>query len=646
MLGRCQQLADPKVKEQQLAPVGKGRPVGDTSSNAVYLNGLCERDSIDIIRFNLGELLGRFGKIKKIIIYPDILGDIQGDATVVFHKGAKDHDPARAACEELDGKWKCFGRRMYKVDIVPAVFGSEHKHGYDEAEHKRLKQLLPCVDISNMFDVDKSRPEEWYHQLQEAVRQDALQHGAKKCFSKADPDTGCICLYFYRASDALEQSKRLHGSEFEGRRILAGLSRKARPKVELTDNQLRRAIQDTMDAVAKEEDEESKTLVGIARKSGATKEKGTAAYEKAADKTAQRILEEAAAAAYEEEKAEIAAAKLRPGKFRDGARVVLRGLSAKPDFNGRGGTVVGYNDEKQRYDVRLDEDPKLTVQIVQLRPQNIMGAAVDMKGGSAKNATEEDDSVVRDLLKKSGVLRSAEDSDEEKSPSRSRSRSPVVFNTHLFGCRADRQAARREALEARGVDPNDPHGKGKGDGKGKDGKDEKKDEGFAGDWRCTRCHDLNRVKNLECHRCGAPKPEEGAMSRAQEAALVLENMRASGYVPGQLPSGMTMEEEKEAEKKKAEDRASWEERRKKRMEDALAAAGGTCSWNPSANANTANAGSAKATGVLGQVEQSREELFKMSIGELKKLIVKHGYSARGCLEKKDFVDKLKPEPKA
>ncbi|CAE8585623.1 unnamed protein product, partial [Polarella glacialis] len=40
--------------------------------------------------------------------------------------------------------------------------------------------------------------------------------------------------------------------------------------------------------------------------------------------------------------------------------------------------------------------------------------------------------------------------------------------------------------------------------------------------------------------------------------------------------------------------------------------------------------------------ESREELLKMSVGNLKALLVKFGKSARGCLEKKDFVDRLKP----
>jgi len=41
-------------------------------------------------------------------------------------------------------------------------------------------------------------------------------------------------------------------------------------------------------------------------------------------------------------------------------------------------------------------------------------------------------------------------------------------------------------------------------------------------------------------------------------------------------------------------------------------------------------------------EESREELLKMSVGELKKMLAKFGKTGRGCLEKKDFVDRLKP----
>lgn len=45
-------------------------------------------------------------------------------------------------------------------------------------------------------------------------------------------------------------------------------------------------------------------------------------------------------------------------------------------------------------------------------------------------------------------------------------------------------------------------------------------------------------------------------------------------------------------------------------------------------------------------EQSREELMKLPVSKLKQLLSEFGKSARGCIEKKDFVDRLKPPPKS
>lgn len=52
-----------------------------------------------------------------------------------------------------------------------------------------------------------------------------------------------------------------------------------------------------------------------------------------------------------------------------------------------------------------------------------------------------------------------------------------------------------------------------------------------------------------------------------------------------------------------------------------------------------------AAGAANQPEESREELMKLSVGKLKEMLVKFGKTARGALEKKDFVDRLKPPPK-
>lgn len=64
-----------------------------------------------------------------------------------------------------------------------------------------------------------------------------------------------------------------------------------------------------------------------------------------------------------------------------------------------------------------------------------------------------------------------------------------------------------------------------------------------------------------------------------------------------------------------------------------------------AKAGSGGAASAVAKAPLKEPEESREELMKFSVGKLKELLREFGKSARGCLEKRDFVDRLKPAPK-
>jgi len=66
---------------------------------------------------------------------------------------------------------------------------------------------------------------------------------------------------------------------------------------------------------------------------------------------------------------------------------------------------------------------------------------------------------------------------------------------------------------------------------------------------------------------------------------------------------------------------------------------------PVAGASAGNSTAAGGT-MLKEPEESREELMKMSVGKLKELLKEFGKTARGCLEKRDFVDRLKPAPKS
>merc|ERR1719401_46289 len=93
------------------------RPVGDTSSGAVYVTDLPKNfhGGDEALHFALGELFGQYGKIKKIELYMEegILEtqNFKGDALVVYHpnKFTGTHDKGDAvydACTDMDGKFR------------------------------------------------------------------------------------------------------------------------------------------------------------------------------------------------------------------------------------------------------------------------------------------------------------------------------------------------------------------------------------------------------------------------------------------------------------------------------------------------------------------------------------------------------------
>jgi len=92
--------------------------------------------------------------------------------------------------------------------------------------------------------------------------------------------------------------------------------------------------------------------------------------------------------------------------------------------------------------------------------------------------------------------------------------------------------------------------------------------------------------------------------------------------------------------------------RERRQEERIAAAkarleadkgprpGWLVSGLPGAAAAQAAAGG--STAARREPEESREELLKMPVSKLKELLKEYGKTARGCCEKRDFVDRLKP----
>eukprot|EP00439_Symbiodinium_sp_Y106_P083197 s2009_g23.t1 len=109
------------------------------------------------------------------------------------------------------------------------------------------------------------------------------------------------------------------------------------------------------------------------------------------------------------------------------------------------------------------------------------------------------------------------------------------------------------------------------------------------------------------------------------------------------PALLPKKEQEDVEKERGRSRSR--ERWRQEKGDAIAARvaaskaeGKRCGWvvsGPPPEVST------KAK-VQEEPEESREDLMKMSVSDLKKLLVKFGRTARGCIEKKDFVDRLKP----
>mmetsp|Transcript_13360 Transcript_13360/g.30497 ORF Transcript_13360/g.30497 Transcript_13360/m.30497 type:complete len:131 (-) Transcript_13360:5-397(-) len=110
-----------------------GRPVGDTSSSAVFLTDLPKnfQGGDEALHFALGELFGQYGKIKKIELYMEkgILEteNFKGEALVVYHKtkktGSHDKgDPVYEACTDMDGRFRILGHRNWRGRCEAAKF--------------------------------------------------------------------------------------------------------------------------------------------------------------------------------------------------------------------------------------------------------------------------------------------------------------------------------------------------------------------------------------------------------------------------------------------------------------------------------------------------------------------------------------------
>jgi len=168
----------------------------------------------------------------------------------------------------------------------------------------------------------------------------------------------------------------------------------------------------------------------------------------------------------------------------------------------------------------------------------------------------------------------------------------------------------------------------------------------------------------------APDAEDAENAETAEAALALAKEMAAGKVrhgpepdlsvDGGFVATVCVDPALLPKRETAEDAAPIRRRvssrsRERRQEERIAAVkarleaekGSRPKWVVEAPAAAAQATMAQnVDGVKREPEESREELLKMSVSKLKEMLTKFGKTARGCVEKRDFVDRLKPAPKS
>lgn len=148
-----------------------------------------------------------------------------------------------------------------------------------------------------------------------------------------------------------------------------------------------------------------------------------------------------------------------------------------------------------------------------------------------------------------------------------------------------------------------------------------------------------------------------AAGEVRAAPALLHDPRTDGFLPTVCvdPALLPKREEPVPEvtdEQKRERSRSRERRQQERMEAVRKRVEASKADRPKwvmASPEEMAAQAAKAVGGGPQrkePDESREELLKLSVGRLKELLKEYGKSAKGCIEKKDFVDKLKPVAKA
>eukprot|EP00931_Biecheleriopsis_adriatica_P101735 TRINITY_DN76816_c0_g1_i1.p1 TRINITY_DN76816_c0_g1~~TRINITY_DN76816_c0_g1_i1.p1 ORF type:complete len:570 (-),score=204.03 TRINITY_DN76816_c0_g1_i1:25-1674(-) len=529
-----------------------GRPIGDTSSGACFVSDLPKnfQGGDEALHFALGELFGQYGKIKKIELYMDkgILDteNFKGEALVVYHPNKftgthDDGDPVYEACRDMDGKFRVLGHRNWRMRVEAAEWQKEGFNVKDRAKK------FPCVEIGNLWEYKSSTPMSWFGEVQDAIRKHAAEH-IKEPFVKVEPSEGTAMIWCKGAQDAMKFAALMQKSYFMGRKVVAQLCRKEKP------------LSEVMPKVPKSMVTKKGALPTLSMKLPDDIQPGKLAPE-VAEKLRKQAEEMAKQEAEAERKAAEAAAAAEEAAdvpmigptflLREGCKVFLKDLVSKPENNGKGGTVVKYLEDVEKYQVRLEDG-----RFVKLKPENVEAVQEPPPKRIPKVLEEE-----------------PEDDDDDEDD-------------------AGGDAQAMAAQMARGDVPHGPEKPKTGD-----------------EFEATVCVDPSLLPKKEGEAEEEPE-EKRERSRSRERRRLEQQEAIKARV----------------EKSKAE--------------------GKRCGWVVSGPAPTAAAGGAADDGKPKEPEESREELLKMSVANLKQLLIKFGKTARGCLEKKDFVDRLKPPPKS
>lgn len=597
------------IDESALVDVNTiGRPVGDTKSSAVWLTDLPERffGGQSSLSFCLGELFSTFGKIHKLTVHISDDGEetLLGTALIAFHKskhtGSHDKgDPVYDACTELDGRVRVLGKRNVRIRCEAAKF---EKEGYDV---KSRAKTFPCVEISNLWEYDSSRAIGWYMDIQDAIRKHVSEHCTNP-FVKVNPHDGTAVIWPKGAQEAMQLGRMMNHSHFMGRKVAATLCRKERP-----------------------------VMQELSRKQAATM----------SEKLGQTLSAEEAAAAV-------------PAVLGGDGSVPSAVAKRKPQFMFQvpEGATPG-----KTLAVRGPSGAMLSVTVPPgVSPGQMVAIELPEEEGSAPGApappaaslefSMTDDSAVAGptfiLGDESIVFLQGLTS----KPENNGRRGVVVqyledvkkYQVKLEG------DGRVVKLKPENVRP--AAGAGPSKGPGLTEEDEQVSEAKA---------EAELDAEMADVQAAAEAAKNWAIGKVQHGPALEFDPNVDGFQatvcvdPSLLPKRENQEEEEE-DPKPPRDRSRSRQRRmeeriaaaKERMEKA-AAAGGRPKWVMTGLApdSAAAASVAEAAALKKEPEESREELAKLSVAKLKALLKEFGKSAVGCLEKRDFVDRLKPAPK-